>query len=110
MCLAYQGRDQDKIPTTDTDNDDLLKAGLGEKVIKFDDIDIDTNAFRQVILEAYPQLKNAGGYTFFNFTYSRAAFTNCVIVTKVAKGGCRNGMHSYSSCMRYGPISSVSIT
>ena len=63
VCLAY--RDQYKIPTTDTDKDDLLKAGLGEKVIEFDDIDIDANDFRQVILEAYPQLKNAGGFTFF---------------------------------------------
>ena len=32
VCLAY--RDQVKIPTTDTDKDDL-KAGLGEKVIEF---------------------------------------------------------------------------
>ena len=63
VCLAY--RDQCKIPTTDTDKDDLLKAGLGEKVIEFDDIDIDANDFCQVILEAYPQLKNAGGFTFF---------------------------------------------
>ena len=63
MCLAY--RDQYKIPTTDTDKDDLVKAGLGEKVIEFNDIDIDANAFHQVILEAYPQLKNAGGFTFF---------------------------------------------
>ena len=54
-----------KIPTTDTDKDDLLKAGLGEKVIEFDDLDMDANIFRDVILEAYPQLKNAGGFTFF---------------------------------------------
>ena len=30
VCLACQ--DQYKNPTTDTDKDDLLKAGLGEKV------------------------------------------------------------------------------
>lgn len=63
VCLAY--RDQYKIPTSDTDKDDLLKAGLGEKVIEFDDLDIDADDFRQVILDAYPQLKNAGGFTFF---------------------------------------------
>lgn len=63
VCLAY--RDQVKIPTTDTDKDDLLKAGLGEKVIEFDDLDMDANSFRDVILEAYPQLINAGGFMFF---------------------------------------------
>ena len=63
VCLAY--RDQVKIPTTDTDKDDLLKAGLGEKLIEFDDLDMDANGFREVILDAYPQLKNAGGFTFF---------------------------------------------
>lgn len=62
VCLAY--RDQVKIPTTDTDKDDL-KAGLGEKVIEFDDLDMDANSFRDVILKAHPQLKNAGGLTFF---------------------------------------------
>ena len=61
ICLY---RDQDKIPS-DTDKDDLLKAGLSEKVIEFDVLDIDADDFCQVILEAYPQLKNAGGYTFF---------------------------------------------
>ena len=62
VCLAY--RDQSKIPTTDTDKDDLLKAGLGEKMIEFNDLDIDANAFREVLLEAYPQLKDAGGFMF----------------------------------------------
>ena len=38
VCLAY--RDQVKIPTTDTDKDELLKAGLGEKVVEFDDLDM----------------------------------------------------------------------
>ena len=57
-----------KIPTTDTDKDDLLKAGLGEKVVEFDDLDMDANDFRKVILNAYPQLKNAGGFTFFKCT------------------------------------------
>ena len=33
VCLAW--RDQQKIPTTDTDKDDLLEAGLGEKLIEF---------------------------------------------------------------------------
>ena len=63
VCLAY--RDQSKIPTTDTEKDDLLKAGRGEQIIEFDDVDMDANAFREVLLEAYPQLKDAGGFMFF---------------------------------------------
>lgn len=63
VCLAY--RDQSKIPTTDTEKDDLLKAGLGEQIIELDDLDMDANAFREVLLEAYPQLKDARGFMFF---------------------------------------------
>ena len=33
VCLAW--RDQQRIPTTDTEKDDLLEAGLGEKVVSF---------------------------------------------------------------------------
>lgn len=60
VCLAY--RDQSKLPTTDTEKDDLLKAGLGEQIIEFDDLDMDAN---EILLEAYPQLKDAGGFMFF---------------------------------------------
>lgn len=62
VCLAY--RDQYRIPTTDTDKDDLLKAGLGEKVVEFEDLDMDANSYRELILEAYPKLRNAGGFMF----------------------------------------------
>ena len=61
-CLATRG--QDHIPTTDIETDDLLRAGLGEKNVEFDDIDMDANSYRDVILKAYPQLKNAGGFVF----------------------------------------------
>ena len=63
VCLA--ARNQDRIPTTDAEKDDLLRAGLGEKNVEFDDIDMDTNSYREVVLKAYPQLKNAGGFMFF---------------------------------------------
>lgn len=44
MCLAYH--DQRKIPT-DIEKDDLLQAGIGEKEIEIDDLDLDADEFRQ---------------------------------------------------------------
>ena len=38
VCLAY--RDQERIPTTDYDKEELFQAGLGEKEISFASIDM----------------------------------------------------------------------
>lgn len=62
VCLAYH--DQHRIPTTDTDKDDLLQAGLGEKDIEFEDLDLNTNEFRDVLYDHFPSLKG-GGFQFF---------------------------------------------
>lgn len=62
VCLPYL--DQVRIPTTDTDKDDLLKSGLGEKVIELN-LDLNVNEFKDAIVEAYPKLRDAGGYLFF---------------------------------------------
>ena len=51
VCLAFH--DQSRIPTTDCEKDTLLEAGLGEKEIEFDDLDID-----------YPRLSEGGGFQF----------------------------------------------
>ena len=59
VCLAW--RDQSKVPTTDTEKDDLLEAGLGEKVITLptggsgDDL-------REALFNEYPKLRTAGGF------------------------------------------------
>lgn len=60
VSLTY--RDRSKISTTDTDEDDLQAR---EKFIEFNDLDMDTNAFHEVIHEAYPQLKNTAGFMSF---------------------------------------------
>ncbi len=58
-------KDQSRIPTTDTDKDDLLRAGLSEKHIEFEDLDVDAYLYRERILEEYPKLRDAGGFMFF---------------------------------------------
>ena len=63
VCLAYC--DQYKIPTTDVEKDDLLQAGLGEKEIEFESLDLDADEFRKVLFNVYPQLETAGGFQFF---------------------------------------------
>lgn len=60
VCLAY--RDQDRSPTTDADKDELFQAGLGEKEIMFPSLDMDASAFKELLLESFPKLKDGGGY------------------------------------------------
>ncbi len=60
LCLAYRG--QERIPTTDVEKDDLLQAGLGEKEIIFEDLNIDTPKFRNILCDKFPQLADAGGF------------------------------------------------
>lgn len=60
MCLGYY--DQEKIPTTDFDKDELLKAGLGEKVIEFSSLHTTGEEFRDVLYSAFPKLKDGGGF------------------------------------------------
>ena len=50
------------IPTTDTEKDDLLQAGLGEKEILFHEMHIDADQFRDVLFEHFTQLQHAGGF------------------------------------------------
>ena len=63
VCLAYC--DHYKIPTIDVEKDDLLQAGLGEREIEFESLDLDADELRKVLFKAYPQLETAGGFQFF---------------------------------------------
>ena len=56
VCLAYC--DQYKVPTTDVEKDDLLRAGLGEKEVEFESLELDADEFKSVLYDVYPQLEN----------------------------------------------------
>ena len=60
VCLAYRG--QDKIPTTDYQKEELYQAGLGEKEIIFESLDLSQQEFKDLILKHYPRLKDGGGF------------------------------------------------
>ena len=63
ICLAYHN--QSRIPTTDVDKDDLLRAGSGEKEIEFHNLDIDADEFRDLLYQHFLSLKDGGGFEFF---------------------------------------------
>ena len=48
--------DQAKIPTTDLEKDELLQAGLGEKLVEFGNIDMDGEQFRDHLYSVFPKL------------------------------------------------------
>lgn len=60
VCLGYY--DQGRIPTTDVDKDELLKAGLGEKVIEFPSLHASGEEFRDLLYSFFPKLKDGGGF------------------------------------------------
>lgn len=62
FCLAYVGQNQ--LPTTEKDKNELFEAGLGEKEIEFEQLDLSPEEFRKIIIDNFPQLEDAGGYQF----------------------------------------------
>ncbi len=54
FCLAFH--DQRRIPTTDVEKDDLLQAGLGEKEIWVNNLEMNAEEFRDLLYFHYPQL------------------------------------------------------
>ncbi len=60
VCLAY--RDQERIPTVDADKEELYQAGLGEKEIAFETLEMSQVEFRNLLLEHFPRLKEGGGF------------------------------------------------
>lgn len=60
VCLAM--RNQEKVPTCDAEKDELFEAGLWEKEVCFNSLELDAEGFREVILENFPKLREGGGY------------------------------------------------
>jgi len=64
-CLAYTDQ---HVPVKEADKDELYSAGLGEKEIEFTNLNASAEEFRDILLEAFPQLKDSGGYQFLKCT------------------------------------------
>ena len=60
FCLAYT--EQEKIPSSEIEKEELCQAGLGEKVIEFERIDMNQKEFRDVLVAYFPQLEGCGGF------------------------------------------------
>ena len=60
ICLDKT--DSDRVPTTQSAKMVLEEAGLGEKLIEVPDVDCGPDEFNDVVLGAYPKLKEGGGY------------------------------------------------
>lgn len=62
VCLSSP--DQEKIPCTDFEKEELFEAGLGEKEICFENVDISQEEFKEIILQTFPRLEGGGGFRF----------------------------------------------
>ncbi len=60
FCLSM--KDEDRLPTTEIQNDDLYKAGLWEKVVEFSSLNMSADEFKEVLYDAFPKLEPAGGF------------------------------------------------
>ncbi len=63
VCLAYHK--QTRVPTAEAQKDELFEAGLGEKIVEFEDLEISAAEFANVIYHYFPKLKEGGGFSFF---------------------------------------------
>ena len=73
-CLAYT--DQDKSPTFEAEKEELYQAGLGEKEISFEDVDVSQEEFHEIIQSNFPRLRDSGGFRFLKGVYA-----TCVLST-----------------------------
>ena len=62
FCLAYI--DQGNSPTSEASKDELFRAGLEEKEILFENVNISQEEFHKIILDHYPRLRDGGGFRF----------------------------------------------
>ena len=62
VCLANYG--QKRASTPDADKDAHYKAGLGEKEVEFSKLNLDGNGFRDVLVNAFPNLEEGRGFQF----------------------------------------------
>ena len=60
--------EQRRIPISEYEIDQLLDAGLGEREVEFHSQDMDFEEIKDVLIDAFPRLKNAGGFQFFKCT------------------------------------------
>ena len=60
FCLAY--KDQERIPTSEYDKEELFQADLGEKEVEFHALDLSDKQFKEVLLSYFPRLSQGGGY------------------------------------------------
>ena len=62
-CLAYC--DQERVPMTDDELDELYHAGLGLKKIAIPDMNaVNNSSFRKIIIDSFPLLKQSGGFEY----------------------------------------------
>ena len=76
FCLAY--KDQTRSPTTEADKEEFFRAGLGEKELTFNDVNMNQQDFHHLILEAFPRLKKAGGFRFLKGLLRLKHTTICI--------------------------------
>ena len=80
---------QNVIPCSNYERDALLEAGLGEKRVFIPDIDASGEEFRSILYEAFPKLKDAGGYGFgkgkANSKYIEMLSSYCLTSPKILR-------------------------
>ena len=60
FCLGYVG--QDRVPTTDADKEELFQAGLGEREVEFESLEMTPEEFKAVIFASFPRLGKGGWF------------------------------------------------
>lgn len=62
--MALSCKDQNKVPTTEIEKEELIQSGLGEMELEFPSLEMTTEEFKEFLFSAYPLLREGGGYQF----------------------------------------------
>lgn len=60
VCLAFVN--QVRVPTNDAEKEEWYQAGLGEKEISFESLDISQEEFKEHLYAHFPRLEDGGGF------------------------------------------------
>jgi len=73
---------QDCMPTTDVDKEELFRAGLGEREIEFELLDMIQEELKELIVASFPRLTKGGGFQLLKCVPNSRTLNGCSWISK----------------------------
>jgi len=70
------------MPTTDVDKEELFRAGLGEREIEFELLDMIQEELKELIVASFPRLTKGGGFQLLKCVPNSRTLNGCSWISK----------------------------